>query len=162
MPHPCCHLSFVINTTTPKTALQQCRVLDKIWYLSSKGMEWTFQQSFWNIYHAKHMKGGLVWQVRPSGRKERNWIWKDTCPKYAMCSWPPAMGKKSYFHLFIPQPGENSSQAADFICLIFVDTCKSIEGWAIKQAFTSFAKNTNAVFKNFKMQSCVWGWSVCW
>lgn len=80
-----------------------------------------------------------------------------------MCTWPPAVGKKSYFHLLILQPAENSSQAADFICLIFVDACKAVEGWAIKQAFTSFAKNTNAVFNNFqKMQSCVWGWSVCW
>ena len=63
----------------------------------------------------------------------------------------PAVGKKSYFHLLIPQPAENSSQAADFICLIFVDACKAVEGWAIKQAFTSFAKNTNAVFKKCKV-----------
>ena len=75
MPSWCCSLNFIVNTTTPKTALQQCWVIRQNMIAKQKQNWVENNQFFRNLYYTKkHIKGGWVGKGKPSRWQQMNWI----------------------------------------------------------------------------------------
>jgi len=110
MPDWCHHLTFIINTTTPKAALQQCWPLDKISHLCSNKIEWKWQQPFRHLYqiakkHVIWMGGYWAGQTRWMERNIALWLIKWLQYPLHKCTVdpiPPAICEKNIFCFICP------------------------------------------------------------